>query len=72
MKRIIIDLRDRKDYLNHHITNSINIPYDKLLYNYNVLLNKEDNYYFYCTNGVQSKKMATFLKAIGYNTHIMS
>ena len=41
----IIDVSDKYTYSTSHLPNSINIPYDELLNNYRVYLNKRDRYY---------------------------
>lgn len=71
IKKIIIDLREPREYYLFHLENSINIPYDKLMNNYKELLNKEDMYIFYCKSGILSKKASVFLKTNGYNTNII-
>ena len=64
----IIDIRNREDYLLGHIDNSINIPYLELFNNYYNYLNKDEEYYIYCKNGITSKRLVKYLNNIGYHT----
>lgn len=63
----IIDLRDKKEYLNEHFSNSINIPYDMLMTNYKNILIKNKTYYIICNKGKLSKRAASMLNYLGYN-----
>lgn len=67
----IIDLQDRYEYQIHHLPNSYNIPYDDLMNNYRVYLNKYDNYYVYCKSGKLSKRVSTVLSYLGYNVNVV-
>ena len=40
--------------------------YEKLLYNPEKYLNKNNLYYFYCKNGIKSKKVVSILELYGY------
>lgn len=42
-------------------------PYEKLLYNPSLYLDKNKKYYFYCKNGVKSKKVVSILELYGYD-----
>ena len=64
---VIIDLEDVITYSNNHLPNSINIPYDKLMFNYKEYLDKNKKYYLYCSKGRKSKKSTEILKFYGYN-----
>ena len=64
---ILIDLEDKETYQLKHIDGAINIPYEKLLYNKDKLLNKNDNYYLYCKGGYKSRMATNLLEAYGYN-----
>ena len=44
---VIIDLEDVITYSNNHLPNSINIPYDKLMFNYKEYLDGNFNVYEY-------------------------
>ncbi|BAC24687.1 yibN [Wigglesworthia glossinidia endosymbiont of Glossina brevipalpis] len=58
---IVIDLRDKKDYINGHIINSLNINFDNFnkISLSNLLKNKKNPLIITCYNGSLSKK---FLK----------
>ena len=64
---ILIDLESKEIYDNSHINGSINIPYKKLLYEKDKLLNKNDTYYLYCKGGRKSRMATNLLEAYGYN-----
>ena len=64
---IIIDLENSVTYNNYHLPNAINIPYEKLMFNYKEYLNNNQKYYLYCTKGRKSKKACEILKYYGYN-----
>ena len=42
-------------------------PYDKLLLDPSKYLDKNKKYYFYCKNGIKSKKVVSLLEIYGYN-----
>lgn len=42
-------------------------PYEKLLYNPSLYLDKNKRYYFYCKNGIKSKKVVSILEIYGYD-----
>ena len=42
-------------------------PYEKLLYNPSLYLDKNKKYYFYCKKGVKSKKVVSILEIHGYD-----
>lgn len=64
---IIIDIRDKNEFLNSNIPNSINIPYTTLKNKYKILLSKNNNYFIICTKGITSIEMSAFLNNHGYN-----
>ena len=63
----VIDIRSIEKYNSNHIEGSINITADKLLYNPEKYLNRNDIYYIYCQRGIQSKKICIVLQNKGYN-----
>lgn len=70
---ILIDVRDPVSYKENHNKYSINIHYDKLLLNHNILLNKNNKYYLICDKGHKSKKAARILEFYGYDvTYIIN
>ena len=67
----IIDVSDKYTYSTSHLPNSINIPYDELLNNYRVYLNKRDRYYLYCKSGKLSKRATLVLSSLGYDVYYL-
>ena len=67
----IIDVQDRSMYNNHHLNGAINIPYDELINNYRMYLNKNETYYLYCKSGKLSKRASIILNYLGYNTIVL-
>ena len=67
----LIDVRDPISYSKKHNPYSINIHYDKLLLNHNILLDKNKRYYLICDKGHKSKKAARILNFYGYNVTIV-
>ena len=63
----IIDIRSIEKFNNRHIDGSINIPFEKILINYNKYLDIKQKYYIYCQKGVQSRKLCQILIREGYN-----
>ena len=43
------------------------LPYEKLLYNPSLYLDKNKKYYFYCKKGIKSKKVVSILEIYGYD-----
>ena len=41
--------------------------YEKYLYNPSFYLDKSKKYYFYCKNGIKSKKIVSILEIYGYD-----
>ena len=66
-RNILIDIRDKYEYILSHIRRSINIPYNYLNAYYNKYLDFNHNYYIYCDSGNKSRKLCCFLNSIGYN-----
>ena len=64
---ILIDVRDNLSYQEHHHPNSINIYYDKLLLNHNILLDKNKKYFLICDKGRKSKQATRLLEFYGYD-----
>ncbi len=69
---VIIDIRNKRDYLKNHIKEAINYSSDDLIYKHKVLLNKSNKYYIYCENGVKSNKVCCILNQLGYNINNIS
>ncbi len=64
---LLIDIRHPLDYINNHHEDSINIHYQKLLYNHQKYLNKNEKYYIVCSKGTISKKVVSQLEYFGYD-----
>jgi rhodanese-related sulfurtransferase len=64
---ILIDVRSKEEYEKKHISGSINIPYNELIFNHNKYLNKNKKYFLICSGGVKSKKATNILKIYGYD-----
>lgn len=67
----IIDVSDKFTYENGHINGSINIPYDELINNYRMYLNKNDSYYLYCKSGKLSRRAVAVLSSLGYKVYLL-
>lgn len=63
----LIDIEDQYTYSKKHHKDSINIPYQKLIYNYKTLLDKNKPYFIVCNGGFKSKKLVNILEFYGYN-----
>lgn len=65
---IIIDIRDKYEYSDFHIDNTINIPFH-LLWKYpEKYLTMDNTYYLICEEGYRSKKLSKHLNKLKYNT----
>ena len=67
-KNVLIDIRDKYEYILDHINGAINIPYNYLSMFYDRYLNLNDNYYIYCDSGNKSKKIVYMLNKLGYKS----
>lgn len=65
-KRILIDIRDKYEYILGNIKGSINIPYNYLALMPENYLNFDSVYYIYCDTGSRSRKLCLHLKLLGY------
>ena len=63
----IIDIRNEQSYNNNHIPGAINIPYNKIIANPNMYLDRTKKYYIYCQKGNSSLKLCNYLTTLGYN-----
>lgn len=64
---VLIDVRDKNEYSKKHISGSINIPYNDLIFNHRKYLNKSNKYFIICANGVMSRKAVNILYIYGYD-----
>jgi rhodanese-related sulfurtransferase len=67
----IIDVSDKYIYNQNHVNGSINIPYNELINNYRLYLNKNESYYLYCKSGKLSKRATMILSSLGYKVFNM-
>jgi len=65
-QRVLIDIRDKYEYILGNIKDSINIPYNYLVLMPENYLNLNSIYYIYCDTGNKSRKMCLHLKQLGY------
>ncbi len=63
----IIDIRDNYLYRLGNIPSSKNIPINFLIFNPENYLKKDETYYIYCTQGMQSSRVCSKLTSLGYN-----
>ncbi len=64
---IVIDLEEEYIYKLNHFPGSINIPFNKLMFNYKTLLSKDKKYYLICSGGHKSKRAVSILELYGYD-----
>ena len=64
---LLIDVRNKDDYIKSHVNGSINIPYNELIFNHSKYLNKSNKYFIICLNGIMSRKAVNILHVYGYN-----
>ena len=65
-KNVLLDIRDKYEYMLGHIAKAINIPYTYLITMPNNYLKLDETYYVYCENGIKSRKICEFLNDLGY------
>lgn len=65
----IIDIQEYEDYIENHYSNSVNIPYEKLLSNHKKYLNTYDTFFIRCRKGHLSKKAVQILTLYGYKVY---
>lgn len=63
----IIDTRSVEKYNSNHILGAINVPYEKLILNPSLYLNRLEPYYIYCQKGLTSPKICSILLKQGYH-----
>lgn len=66
-ERVLIDIRDKYEYILGNIKNSVNIPYNYLALMPENYLNFNSVYYVYCDTGSRSRKLCFRLKQLGYH-----
>lgn len=65
----LIDIRANYLYIRGSIPKAVNIPYQALKTYPNNYLKRNETYYLFCENGIESKKLSTYLNALGFNTY---
>ncbi len=65
-ENLLIDIRDKYEYLLSHIKYAINIPYTYILTFPDKYLDFNKTYYIYCECGSKSKKAVDYLSKMGY------
>lgn len=63
----VIDIRMPNEFEEYHIIDAINIPYDLLINEHHLFMNKSHTYYIICKNGDKSYHATKFLMKYGYN-----
>lgn len=66
-QRVLIDVRDKYEYILGNINRSINIPYNYLALMPENYLNLTSTYYIYCDTGSKSRKLCLHLNQLGYH-----
>lgn len=66
-QRILIDIRDKYEYILGSIKNSVNIPYNYLVLMPENYLSTSSTYYIYCDSGGKSRKLCLHLTQLGYH-----
>lgn len=67
----IIDVREPSEFQAGNIPNSINIPVDILLDNYEKYLKIGIPYYIYCETSLRSSRVCEFLSDLGYDVYLI-
>jgi phage shock protein E len=66
-KAILIDVRSKREYIEGHIPESINIPLEDLVTEISSIVPDRDTYIFiYCYRGSRSNRASKRLKLLGY------
>ena len=64
---LLIDVSDAETYQKKMVPGSVNIPYERLLLNYEEILDKNKKYYIMCSKGIHSRKAVSILEFYGYD-----
>lgn len=65
--RVLLDIRDKYEYIIGNIPNSVNIPYNYVALMPENYLDFVTTYYIYCGTGNKSRKLCTRLTQLGYH-----
>lgn len=67
----IIDVREPYEFELGNVPNSINIPVDTLLDNYEKYLKTDKKYYIYCETSLRSSRIVELLSDLGYDVNLI-
>lgn len=65
-KNVLLDIRDKYEYILGNIPRSINIPSSYLMVMPENYLDLDTTYYIYCDSGIKSRKLCSYLSDLGY------
>lgn len=68
----IIDLRSKTSYQKGHIPGSKNVPFEFLIIEPSIYLDKKKKYVLVCEYGIKSQKTSTILNNMGYHTYSLA
>lgn len=63
---VLLDVREKAEYANQHIPNSINLPLSNILAVGQILPDKNTTIFVYCLSGGRSQSAASQLVKMGY------
>ena len=63
---LLIDIRDKYEYVLGHIKQAYNIPYTYIFTFPEKYLDFNKTYYIYCESGSKSRKIVNYLSQLGY------
>ena len=66
---VVINVRTYSEYIESHVVNSINIPYDQI--DSSITIDKKKDILVYCKSGKRSQIAAQKLTELGYNVYDM-
>lgn len=66
-QNMLIDIRDKYEYILGSINGSVNIPYNYLALMPENYLNFNTTYYIYCDSGSKSRRLCIELNRLGYH-----
>ena len=66
-KAVLVDVREKDEYKQGHVPNSINIPLSEIQSFNSHITDKDTNIFLYCLSGARSNQAYNYLKAQGYN-----
>lgn len=64
---VLLDVREKAEYLEKHIPNSINVPLGKIGTIEKVVPDKETTLFVYCLSGMRAGNAASQMSKMGYN-----